>query len=449
MNVNDVIYFSSLLICLSLGSHYKEIAKTDMKRNYGAGLGLLVAFLICGHYILHTFIMVCGNVLILKSCDRRYVHQISLAYSWTYLLYIHHNVPSHSYMIGIFQIIALRLVGLACELSIPEKPRSNYRETTPNEAEVMPVPEAVDILAYAYYFIGIHKGTYYRWRIFQDHLNAPFSSVGDCRIVTEEKIKKAILCAVGYMMLRSRFNTHMYEENRFYTHFGTDYRYLFNIPLLLMFYLNTEMIALLGTAVCTESGFGLYPVKCAPLPGSGPSTHYSVINLITKTPDAASEQEYNVQMLNSFEIEKLILGPKMKDTMRGWDMSIRYWYWAYAYRKFIKANKQVRSAFSFMLWTLWCGPSIPQIIISTTLWVIIHLESEYSELYDTEGSMKLPWDIGFSIMRMFCLLYLTPCFVVDDTGVVLRYYNSIYWMFHIILFVLMFIAVIIFKSRGD
>ncbi|KPI94376.1 Lysophospholipid acyltransferase 7 [Papilio xuthus] len=308
--------------------------------------------------------MVCGNVLILKSCDRRYVHQISLAYSWTYLLYVHHNVPSHSYMIGIFQIIALRLVGLACELSIAEKPRLNYRETTPNEAEVMPVPEAVDMLAYAYYFIGIHK-------------------------------------------------------------------------------------ALLGTAVCTESGFGLYPVKCAPLPGSGPSTHYSVINLITKTPDAASEQEYNVQMLNSFEIEKLILGPKMKDTMRGWDMSIRYWYWAYAYRKFIKANKQIFEMTIFMLWTLWCGPSIPQIIISTTLWVIIHLESEYSELYDTEGSMKLPWDIGFSIMRMFCLLYLTPCFVVDDTKVVLRYYNSIYWMFHIILFVLMFIAVIIFKSRGE
>lgn len=61
-------------------------------------------------------------------------------------------------MIGIFQIIALRLVGLACELSIAEKPRLNYRESTPNEAEVMPVPEAVDILAYAYYFIGIHKG---------------------------------------------------------------------------------------------------------------------------------------------------------------------------------------------------------------------------------------------------------------------------------------------------
>lgn len=69
--------------------------------------------------------------------------------------------------------------------------------------------------------------------------------------------------------------------------------------------------------------------------------------------------------------------------------------------------------------------------------------------YFVHLQMKLPWDIGFSIMRMFCLLYLTPCFVVDETKVVLRYYNSIYWMFHIILFVLMLIAVIIFKCRGE
>ncbi|XP_068633712.1 lysophospholipid acyltransferase 7-like [Battus philenor] len=449
MSFNDFVYFSSLILCLSLGSHYKEIDKIEMKRNYGAGLGLLVVFLICGYYIIHTFLMVYGNVLILKSCDRRYVHQISLAFTWTYLLYLHFHFPSHSYMISVFQILALRLVGLACELNVVDKPKNNYRDASANaDKDVPAMPEAVDILSYAYFFIGLHKGPYYRWRIFQDHFNTPFSALGDCRMVTEEKLKKAALCAVTYCLLRSGFNTEMYEESSFYSHTGMDFRYLSNIPMLLMFYLYTEIIAQLSAAVCTETGFGIYPSKCTPLPGSGPSTHYSVINLVQKTPETALEQEYNLNMLNCYEVEKLIIGPKMRDTIRGWDMSIRYWFLAYAYRKFIKANKEVRSAFSFLLWTLWCGPSIPQIIASTTLWLCVHLESEYSELYDTEGSMKLPWDIGFSIMRMFCLLYLTPCFVVDDTSTVLKYYNSIYWMFHIILLVLIIIAVVIFKNRS-
>ncbi|CAK1580311.1 unnamed protein product [Parnassius mnemosyne] len=452
MCLNDIIYFASLVICLSLGTFYKEIEKSEMKRNYGAGLGILVMCLICGHYILHSVVMVCGNVIILKCCDRRYVHQISLGYTWTYLLYLHFNLPPNPYILHIFQTIALRLVGLACELCISDKPRVNYREVTMDkttDGEIATVPDAVDILSYAYYFIGLHRGPYYRWKIFYDHLNTPLGALGSCRIITEEKLKKAFLCGVAYILLRMRYSPQMYDEKRFYLIYGTDFRYLYNIPLLLMYYLQIETVVMLSTGVCTEAGFGAYPAKCQPLPGCGPSSQYSVLNVITKTPEAALEQEYNFAMLNSFDTEKLLLGPKMKDTIRGWDMSIRYWFWAYAYRKFIKANKEVRSAFSFMIWTLWCGPSLPQLIISTTLWLYIHLEFEYSELYETDGSMKLPWDIGFSIMRMFCLLYLTPCYVVPDTATVLKYYNSIYWIFHVILLVLMIIAVAIFKSRSD
>lgn len=39
---------------------------------------------------------------------------------------------------------------------------------------------------------------------------------------------------------------------------------------------------------------------------------------------------------------------------------------------------------SFAAWTIWIGPSIQQFIISSTLWVHIHLEAEYTDLYNTE-----------------------------------------------------------------
>ncbi|XP_050350473.1 lysophospholipid acyltransferase 7-like isoform X2 [Nymphalis io] len=418
--MSEFIYYFSLLVCVSLGSYYKKITDIDMKRNYGTGLGLLLVCLISGHQVYHSALMVWGNIIIIKCCDRRYLHQISLAFTWIYLLYLHLNV-TNIYIIWLNQTLALKLVGLAFEMNAVQirtdaKGISVSKINIRDVDSIPPEPSAADIIAYSYYFIGLHRGPYYRWKIFDDHFNAPFGVLGDCRIITEQKLKKAIVCGLGYLLLRSKY--------------------------------SPETVMMLCTSVFTEAGFGVYPAKCQPIPGFGPSTHLSFVTLATTSTDVALEEEYNFSMLKCFNIEGLLIGPKMKDTMRSWDMPTRYWFWAYVQKTFIKSNKEVRSAFSLLVWTLWSGPTLPQFIIASTLWVYVHLEAEYSVLYDTSGALKLPWDIGFSIMRMFCLLYLTPCFVIKSTDTVLRYYNSIFWVFHLLLIVLMIYSVIVYKTRS-
>lgn len=49
------------------------------------------------------------------------------------------------------------------------------------------------------------SGPYYRWKIFDDHFNAPFGALGDCRIITEQKLKKALICALGYWALSLKY----------------------------------------------------------------------------------------------------------------------------------------------------------------------------------------------------------------------------------------------------
>ncbi|CAK1551110.1 unnamed protein product [Leptosia nina] len=435
-----------------MGSYYRKITDVHLKRNYGTGLGIMLACLICGTQIYHSVLMVWGNIVIIKCCDRRYVHQISLAYTWMYLLYVHIYVLD-IYVIWIHQALALRLVGLAFEIFVAQRAKTEGRVSltrmTIGENDLLTVdPSAIDIITYAYFFIGLHKGPYYRWKIFEDHFNSPFATLGDCRVITEQKLKKVCMCALGYLLLRMKYSPEFYYTEEFYTGgYGTDFRYLYNIPQLMSYFLQYQITMLLCTSVCTETGFGVYPAKCLPVPGFGPSARFSLLKIAAATSEAAMEEEYNFSMLKCFDHEKLLIGPKMKDTIRSWDMPTRYWFWANIYKNSLKANKEVRSAWSFFVWTIWCSPTIPQAIISMTLWVYIHLESEYSELYDTTGTMKLPWDIGFSIMRLFCLIYLTPCFIVSDTSVVLHYYNSILWIFHMLLFVLMVTAIIIYKTR--
>ncbi|CAH0751489.1 unnamed protein product [Diatraea saccharalis] len=134
----------------------------------------------------------------------------------------------------------------------------------------------------------------------------------------------------------------IYFEDDFYKEHGTDYRYLYNVPQMLMFFLHYQMMMMLCTSVCTEAGFGVYPAKCEPLPGYGPSTKISVMKMALGNHKIALEQEYNFAMLKCFDNTKLIKGPMMKDTLRGWDMPTRYWFWSNIYKNLIKANKEVR-----------------------------------------------------------------------------------------------------------
>lgn len=67
----DVVYYASLAACISLGSYYKKIEDIEMKRNYGTGLGIFITYLICGRYIYHSVLLIWGNIIIIKCCDKR------------------------------------------------------------------------------------------------------------------------------------------------------------------------------------------------------------------------------------------------------------------------------------------------------------------------------------------------------------------------------------------
>ncbi|XP_073956365.1 lysophospholipid acyltransferase 7-like isoform X1 [Choristoneura fumiferana] len=393
----DILYYSSLLGCVILGSYYKKIDDVVAKRNYGAGLGILVTCFICGHYVFHSVFLVWGNVVAIKCCDMR------------------------------------------------TKTDLNSGAANDDEEAMKLKPSASDIISYAYFFIGIHKGPYYTWKTFNEHFNTPFRSLGDCRVITEQKLKKAFLCSVGYWMLQMNFPLEVYNDRDFYDNYGSDYRFISNMPRLIMYFFKYQIIMMLCTSICTETGFGVYPAKCMPTPGHGPTTEFSLLKMAAGSPEVALQQEYNFAMLKCFDNQKLVMGPKMKDTVRGWDMPTRYWFWTYTYKNMVKSNSTVRSAVSFMAWTIWAGSSKKEVIVALTLWVYIHLETEYAAMYDA-GSLKGAWAIGFTIMRILCLIYLTPCFVIADADQAINYYRSIYWAYHILLIVLTVVAAALYKA---
>lgn len=98
----------------------------------------------------------------------RYLHQISLAYTWMYLLFLHFNI-NDIYIIWLHQTLALKLVGLAFEINGSQfKIAIDAKRVSVSKMNIgdsdntdTPEPSAADIIAYAYYFIGLHRGKRY------------------------------------------------------------------------------------------------------------------------------------------------------------------------------------------------------------------------------------------------------------------------------------------------
>lgn len=104
------------------------------------------------------------------------MHQFSFIFTWAYLTYLHLYAIQSLYTKWVLQTVALRVVGLAFEMNRLQgqnRFQMPYAQSTAtlfreNEAkmrwgierfEVVNVePTAVDMMCYAFYFIGIHKG---------------------------------------------------------------------------------------------------------------------------------------------------------------------------------------------------------------------------------------------------------------------------------------------------
>lgn len=69
----DFIFYSTLAGSITLACYYKRIDDISVRRNYGAGIGFLIACLICGTQIFHTILMVWGNIIIIQLSDKQLV----------------------------------------------------------------------------------------------------------------------------------------------------------------------------------------------------------------------------------------------------------------------------------------------------------------------------------------------------------------------------------------
>jgi lysophospholipid acyltransferase 7 len=102
-------------------------------------------------------------------------------------------------------MLTLKLVGLAFEVNTTynsQKKRDNseksQNEKDEDEANRID-PTCVDIFHYAFNYVGVLTGPYYRYRTFVDFLNLPFAEHADWKRGTFDKLKFVPLYAVLFL----------------------------------------------------------------------------------------------------------------------------------------------------------------------------------------------------------------------------------------------------------
>ncbi|KAH9502582.1 Lysophospholipid acyltransferase 7 [Bulinus truncatus] len=192
MASDDIIYTVMMIISVALGPLFRDIFQNASSRRYIATImGVLLLLGTCGYHTIHLIITVLGNCLILTLCHppkdetgKRALGISGMSYLWNFgylaLFRTVHwfGIPAPSPVTNAAQLfLTLRMVGLAFE--VQDTCLRNSAKTADNELKIKYCNVNVDCVAvvtYAFCYIGLFTGPYYKYRTYLDWINLPNNS---------------------------------------------------------------------------------------------------------------------------------------------------------------------------------------------------------------------------------------------------------------------------------
>ncbi|CAF2993644.1 unnamed protein product [Rotaria sp. Silwood2] len=181
---DEVIYVCLLLISIPIGFIFKNSRHINLKAYSSTLIGFIFALIVCRWDVLHSLITTSVTCLILAGVTARYVHIATFIWCFSYLLFFRTTnlfsiqLPvAHSNAIQL--MLTLKLVSVAFEWHDSYLRLKTIRtQTNADESEKLHLqdmylsvkPSTLRIFQYAYCYIGLLTGPYYRYRTYHDWL---------------------------------------------------------------------------------------------------------------------------------------------------------------------------------------------------------------------------------------------------------------------------------------
>ncbi|KAF5402065.1 Membrane bound O-acyltransferase domain containing 7 [Paragonimus heterotremus] len=232
-------------------------------------------------------------------------------------------------------LIALRLIGLSFEpfdtWKVEQQLLELDRSTKQTEQERLTLlkeyegvrASPLEVLCYAYCYIGLFTGPYYKFRTFFDFVNWP------------PKLQKAPLFGVFYLILSHFYTVDYVRLDEFYQH-SLIYRFYYMVFIFFLLRLRIYFARKLAECVCMSAGLGAYPTASEPLSGGGP-TNLVALNRWMLRYNSLQQTANNVlsaQHRTEYQHMGCEFTPTVREGMRSWNQTVQYWLAFYFHKRF-------------------------------------------------------------------------------------------------------------------
>ncbi|XP_049853119.1 lysophospholipid acyltransferase 7 isoform X1 [Schistocerca gregaria] len=445
MEWDDVLYVSFLLFSILFGHVIRTIRSRDKKKYIATFVGLLVVYAVSGVHILHPLLSTLVSTMIITRGNHRSSHLINLAFLFGYLLFFRNTIyfgipypPPHANLVQM--ILTLKLSGLAFEKNDSES--KNVSEKSSDKLELQQQEEinydGLEIFHYAFCYVGVLTGPYYRYRTYRDWLQCSFAEFAPCIQATIQKLKYVPLYAGLFLLASYLYPIQYMESEEFYKERSIFYRIWYLTPTFFIFRMRLYTGMVLSECVCTMAGFGAYPASAESRRGHGPTKAY--IDVCVNSGNGKRES-YDFETIHNVDPFLSDFVPTTRAAMKHWNSCVQYWLAVYVYKRL--PFKKLRTLITMAVSAYWHGVHAGYYLCMCTVPFYLPVEDLYVRLFrkDAKGNEAKVWDIILWFFKMQEFGYMTTAFLLLRLDKTLHYWKSIYFIGHLIAAVLYLVGI--------
>lgn len=430
---DDVVYLGVLVSSIAVGKLVRliplETSQGIQLRRWSSTLiGIVFAFLVSGFHVLHLFLQIFTNALIIKLLPHRICHLVSLGVCFAYLFIFRFSQqlslpipPAHTN--AIIMILTLKMVGLAFEV---------HDSATGKQAEYKIDPGFLDIFHYGLNHVGLITGPYYKYRvwegIYRDRWNPAVSGSGESLINTAlyKRARNIPFYVVLFLASGYLFPLSVVESENWQATTTTLFKIFYMMPVFFSFRMRIYAGFCLSECACISAGLGAFPLKSNPKPGQGPSVPEALNDL-----SAEEAKELNFEAVHNIDEWGADFVPTMREALKCWNMTVQHWLVMVVYKRF--PVKSLRTAAVMLMSSVWHGVysgyylslgSVPLCLMVEDLWV-----RRIRPRLSPKNQTRFDWLTWFVRMRWFD--YLGMAFLLLRVDATLTYWTGVLYIGHL------------------
>ncbi|XP_033105067.1 lysophospholipid acyltransferase 7-like isoform X2 [Anneissia japonica] len=410
----------------------------------GAGLGMVAV--VCRMNMFHSLVTTFVNSLIIKFSNKRHCPTLSFVFVFTYLAFFrtthYFGLPAPTSFSNVVQLLlTLRMVGIAFEVQDSWKAKEEISKSEKKDVDnrtlmaVIDTPGMLDVFMYAYCYIGILTGPYYKYKVYADMINQKQGVNIPTLKPAVHRLKYIIPYGGAYLILSQYFvidylRTDAFYDNPFW------YRYLFMVPVFIVFRLRMFSAWVLSEVVCILAGLGAYPKETNPKCAQGPTQS-------VPQDSESTNYEYNFDTIRNIDGYNCDTTSTLRDAMRYWNMTVQWWLKHYIYIRC--PIKSLRTSITLLVSAFWHGIHPGYFLSFLTIPIMLTAEDVMIQAFRTDENARVYRKLNW-FFRSRGLDYLAMGFLLLTWNDTIRFWKSVYFIPH--LFSALFIIVgLVFKPK--